>query len=67
MEVHIEEMQSTVHATDSESMLNPALMRRIVRAVLAELSDRQISEQRWQEERRLAQGASDQRREEIRP
>jgi len=67
MEVQIEEVQSTVHATDSEALLNQGLMRRIVQAVLAELNARQERETRWQGERRLAQGSSDARRQENRP
>lgn len=56
MDVHIGEVNTSVSATDSESLLNPRLLRRIVTAVLAELREQQAYEQRQQQERCLQPG-----------
>ena len=56
MDVHIGEVTSTVRATDSQSMLSPAVLRQIVNAVLAELKRQEQEEMRRQSDTRLEAG-----------
>jgi len=56
MDVHIGEVNTTVSATDSEALLSPRLMRRIVDAVLVELREQEAYERRRQQERCLQPG-----------
>ena len=58
MDIHINEIDSTVRATDSQALLSPPMLRQIVQAVLAELRDQQGAEQRRQAESRITAGAA---------
>ena len=53
MDVQINEMNSTIHATDSQALLSPELLRQITQAVLAALKEREGLEQRQQNERQI--------------
>ncbi len=53
MDVHINEMNSSVRATDSQSLLAPSVLRQIVEAVLAELQVAQAAGQQRESERKL--------------
>ena len=45
MDVRIEELTTTVHAVDPEALLTPAVLARVVDAVLATLAARNRDEQ----------------------
>jgi hypothetical protein len=53
MDVYINEVSSTVRTTDSEALLSPEVLRRVVDAVLAATKDRRDHEHRVSEERKL--------------
>ncbi len=53
MDVHIGEMNSTVRATDSQTLLSPQLLNQIVKAVLERLREEQAHEQRVISERSI--------------
>lgn len=57
MDVHIDEVVSTVRATDSNAMLNPRALETIVRAVLDALTERQRAERQAAAERRISSSA----------
>lgn len=57
MDAIINETNLTVRATDSEAILSPALMRRIVNEVVAELDQREMYAERQRRIRRIDQGA----------
>jgi hypothetical protein len=63
MDVHISEVTSTVRATDSQSMLSPAVLRQIVAAVIAELKRQEQEEMRRQCDTRLEAGVYPRREE----
>ncbi len=63
MDVHIGEVTSSVQATDSQSLLSPAILRQIVNAVLAELKRQEQEEMRRQSDTRLAPGVYPRREE----
>lgn len=46
MEVHIEEMQSTVRAVDGSSLLAPQTMQKIVEAVMRVVEEREAHRER---------------------
>ncbi len=58
MDVQINEMNSTIHATDSQALLSPELLRQITQAVLAALKEREGLEQRQQKERQIRPSSS---------
>jgi hypothetical protein len=58
MDVHIGEMQSTVRATDSGTLLSPGMLEQIVRAVLERVREEQAYDRRVADERRLRPGVS---------
>lgn len=62
MDVQINEMTTTVEATDGQTLLTPALMQQIVRAVMAELEASRTNAVRQQRDRQLNPGASRPRR-----
>ncbi len=53
MDVHIGEMNSTVRATDSQSLLSPQLLNQIVKVVLERLQAEQAHERRVADERSI--------------
>jgi hypothetical protein len=53
MDVHIGEVNSTVHATDAEALLSPQILERIVKVVLERMREEHAHEQRVLAERRL--------------
>jgi hypothetical protein len=60
MNVHVNEMNSTIHATDSGALLSPELLRQITQAVLAALREQQAYEQRRMDERQIRSSSSGQ-------
>lgn len=56
MYVHVDDVISTVQATDSQSLLNPAVLRQIVAAVIAELKRQEQEEMSRQCDTRLEAG-----------
>lgn len=58
MEVQIEQMNSTVRATDMQALLNPQLLEQIVRIVLERVREARVHEERTEAERRLRPGVS---------
>lgn len=59
MEVNIGEVNSTVRATDSASLLSPEVMERIVRAVMTRVHEEKEHNERVQSERRLGRSATE--------
>jgi hypothetical protein len=53
MDVYINEVSSTLRTTDSEALLSPQVLRRVIDAVLAATKERQEHEHRVCEERKL--------------
>lgn len=53
MDVHINEVNSTVRATDTQALLSPELLNQIVRAVMERLRDEQAHEKRVANERSI--------------
>ena len=56
MEMRINEVQSRVQTIDSQTMLDPRLMREIVRACVRAVKEDQAREKRLAEDRRLTSG-----------
>lgn len=57
MDMHIEEINSTVRATDGRELLSPEVLQQIVKVVLERLRAEQEHEQCVQRERNLHTGA----------
>jgi hypothetical protein len=57
MDVHIGEMNSTVRATDTQSLLSPQLLNQIVKVVLERMREEQAREQRIADERSIRSSA----------
>ena len=60
MDVNIGEINSTVRATDSTSLLSPEMLERIVRAVIERVRDEEGHRQRAEAERHLSPGIAHQ-------
>ena len=58
MDVQINEVQSQVHAVDSQTLLEPRVLQQIVRACIRAINDEQTREKRLSDERRLTPGVS---------
>ena len=58
MDVRINEVQSTVQTTDSQSLLDPRVFQDIVRACVRAVKEDQAHEKRLNDERRLDSGSS---------
>ncbi|PWU14361.1 MAG: hypothetical protein C5B50_17430 [Verrucomicrobia bacterium] len=58
MDVRINEVQSRVQAADSHALLDPQVMREIVRQCLRALKEEQEQEKYMAQERKLASGIS---------
>jgi len=56
MDVRINEVQSRVQAVDSQALLDPRIMREIVRACVRAVKEDQAREKRAREERALTSG-----------
>ena len=61
MDIHIGEMTSTVRATDSQALLSPELLEKIVNAVIEEFKDRAERDQRHKGEYNIQASASSQK------
>ena len=59
MDVRINEVQSQLHTMDSQSLIDPRILRQIVRACMEAMEEKQAREKREQDERRLTTGVSD--------
>lgn len=51
MDVHVDEMNSTVRATDAQTLLSPQMLEQIIKAVLERLREEQAYERRVADER----------------
>jgi hypothetical protein len=58
MDVQINEIQSQVHAVDSQALLEPRVLQQIIRACVQAIKDEQAREKRLSDERRLTPGVS---------
>jgi hypothetical protein len=58
MEVQINDLQSTVRAVDSDSLLSPQTMEKIVRLVLQAVNEQEAHRQRVRAEQRITRGVS---------
>ncbi|HET9580506.1 MAG TPA: hypothetical protein VFP44_21950 [Usitatibacter sp.] len=65
MNVEIGEVTSTVRAVDSEALLSPRMMQRLVAAVADEIQARDQHDARVRAERRVTGGVSAERDEEA--
>jgi hypothetical protein len=61
MDVRINEVQSRVETTDSQSLLDPRIMREIVRACVKAVKEEQARDRRIKEEHSLTSGESQER------
>jgi hypothetical protein len=58
LDVRINEVNSTVRAVDSKALLDPAVMRQIVKACVKAMQEHQERQKHLAEERSLTPGAS---------
>jgi hypothetical protein len=58
MEVHINEIASTVRAMDSDTLLSPQTMEKILSAVLRAVEEREQYRDRVRAEQRITRGVS---------
>jgi hypothetical protein len=58
MDVRINEVQSSVQVGDSQSLLDPRVMRELVRACVKAVKEEQERDKRIEKERRLTSGPS---------
>lgn len=58
MEVHINEIASTVRAVDGEALLAPATLEKILQAVLRAVEEREGHRDRVRAEQRVTRGVS---------
>jgi hypothetical protein len=61
MNVEIGEVSSTVRTLDTEALLSPRMLERIVAAVADALADRAAHDQRVHAERRITEGVTAER------
>jgi len=59
MDVHVGEIVSTVRAVDSDALLSPQVMEKIVQAVLRAVDERDAHAQRVRAEQRVTSGVRD--------
>jgi hypothetical protein len=58
MDIRINEVNSRIQATDSKALLDPRIMREIVRACVQAVKEDQAREKRLADDRRLTSGVS---------
>ncbi len=58
MPIHIENLNSTVHTVDEESILSPVTMQKIVATVLAVIEEQDDHQARVVAEQRISNGVS---------
>jgi hypothetical protein len=61
MDARINEVQSRVETTDSQTLLDPRIMREIVRACVRAVKEEQERDRRIKEEHSLTSGKSQER------
>ncbi len=61
-DVHVHSFSSTVRATDSQSLLSPQVMERIVIEVMRRLEAQKLRDQRLDADRRLSRNIIGQRK-----
>jgi len=57
-DIRINEVHSRLQATDSRALLDPRIMREIVKACVRAVKEEQAREKRLADDRRLTQGVS---------
>jgi hypothetical protein len=53
VDVYINEMSSTVRATDSEALLNPQILEKLLRVMIAKLKEHQQHEKAVKDEQKM--------------
>ncbi len=59
MEVHIDEVASTVHAVDDQALLSPSILRQITNIVLRQVREENAHNQRVQSEQSVNAGRAE--------
>lgn len=60
-DVHVHSFSSTIRATDSQSLLSPQVMERIVIEVMRRMKEKEDHDRRLQSDRNLSHSVLDQR------
>ena len=58
MDVHVDQVTSNVQVTNSQSLLNPDILNKIIRLATEQLRKEEAYEKRFAEERRLRPASS---------
>ena len=58
MDIRIQDVQSRIQATDSQRLLDPRIMKQIVRACVEAVKEDQAREKRRQQDRELTPGVA---------
>ena len=58
MDIRIQDMQSRIQTTDSQRLLDPRIMKEIVRACVQAVKEDQARDKRRQKERELTPGVA---------
>ncbi len=61
-DIHVHSFSSTIRATDSQSLLSPQVMERIVIEVMRRMEEKQEHDRRLANDRNLSRSVIDQRR-----
>ncbi len=59
MEIHIDEVASTVHAVDDNALVSPAIMRQIIALVMKQVREEQAHAQRVRGEQSVNAGRAE--------
>jgi hypothetical protein len=59
MDVRIQNVTGTVHAVSGDALLSPAVLERILAAVLAALDEQRLRERRLRSDTRVVPGSDD--------
>ncbi len=59
MQIHVGEVSTSIHSVDTEELLSPRLLERIVEQVLKAVDERQGHRERIRRERCTADGSED--------
>ncbi len=56
MDIHVQDLKSRIQATDSQRLLDPRILKEIVRACVAAVKEDQAREKRRKHDRELTPG-----------